>query len=62
DVYKRQLQALRQLGCRVAQGHAFGRPMPAEALQALLERGPVAVVHADEQPSASDQPAGKAKP
>jgi diguanylate cyclase (GGDEF)-like protein/PAS domain S-box-containing protein len=32
-----QLLALRRLGCHVAQGYHLGRPMPAEALSALLQ-------------------------
>jgi diguanylate cyclase (GGDEF)-like protein len=33
-----QVEALRRLGCRAAQGYYFGRPMPAEQCRALLDR------------------------
>jgi hypothetical protein len=35
---ERQAEVLRRLGCDQAQGFLFGPPMPAERLEALLER------------------------
>jgi EAL domain-containing protein (putative c-di-GMP-specific phosphodiesterase class I) len=34
-----QLEMLKMLGCRHGQGYLFSRPMPAEAVSALLSRG-----------------------
>jgi len=36
-----QLQALREMGCRLVQGYLLGRPGPAEALTALLASHPI---------------------
>jgi EAL domain-containing protein (putative c-di-GMP-specific phosphodiesterase class I) len=33
-----QLQRLRELGCRIAQGFYFSRPLPTEEADALLRR------------------------
>jgi diguanylate cyclase (GGDEF)-like protein len=56
-----QWKALRQVGCRLAQGYAFGKPMPADAFRALFERGP-AVAVLEEQPALSEEPARKPRP
>ena len=36
-----QLQILRALGCRYAQGYYLGRPQSADQLQVLLDHGPM---------------------
>ncbi len=50
-----QLRALRRVGCKVAQGYAFGRPMSAEDLGRFLERGLDSALVEVEEPSVSER-------